>query len=167
MLESNRRGSKWKLVLEQTEIESTHDVLAPTPLRSCAKCNCGAPPCQRNKHCLSEDADYAELDSGLKRQEGYRCMDVAGPQEGGPSQSSVEYIELGGNLGRPPRLLPKSVEATMIPPAPVDQLVDEFDTVYCTAAARRGAAESEGFQKKRSHSIQKEVGDPAAKGTLW
>ncbi|GJT54920.1 hypothetical protein Tco_0989974 [Tanacetum coccineum] len=55
-----------ELVLEQPEVEST-DVLAPTPLRSVPSVTVEPPRPDATSIGSSEDADVAEVDSGLKR----------------------------------------------------------------------------------------------------
>ncbi|GJT74853.1 hypothetical protein Tco_1041578, partial [Tanacetum coccineum] len=65
LLESTA-GRTMELVLEQPEVEST-DVLAPTPLRSVPGATVEPPGPDATSIGSSEDADVAEVDSGLKR----------------------------------------------------------------------------------------------------
>ncbi|GJR82806.1 hypothetical protein Tco_0153591 [Tanacetum coccineum] len=154
LLESTA-GRTMELVLEQPEIEST-DVLAPTPLRSVPSVTVEPPMPDATSIGSSEDADVAEVDSGLKRKR------ATGDDGAGPSKR-VRHLSLGlststeeESSGASPTLAakeetetpPPNVEATsdssapvthaaQSPPQtgpkafdgmPVDQLVEEFDT---------------------------------------
>ncbi|GKF13443.1 hypothetical protein Tco_0054905 [Tanacetum coccineum] len=76
-----------ELVLEQPEVEST-DVLAPTPLRSVPSATVEPPRPDATSVGSSEDADVAEVDSGLKRKR------ATGDDGAGPSKR-VRHVSLG------------------------------------------------------------------------
>ncbi|GJV81243.1 hypothetical protein Tco_1517113 [Tanacetum coccineum] len=78
LLESTA-GRTMELVLEQPEVEST-DVLAPTPLRSVPGGTVGPPGPDATSVGSSEDAEVAEVDSGLKRKR------ATGDDGAGPSK---------------------------------------------------------------------------------
>ncbi|GJS67309.1 hypothetical protein Tco_0681873 [Tanacetum coccineum] len=86
LLESTA-GRTMELVLEQPEIEST-DVLAPTPLRSVPSVTVEPPRPDATSVGSSEDADVAEVDSGLKRKR------ATGNDGAGPSKR-VRHDSLG------------------------------------------------------------------------
>ncbi|GJV33809.1 hypothetical protein Tco_1394209 [Tanacetum coccineum] len=86
LLESTA-GRTMELVLEQPEIEST-DVLAPTPLRSVPSITVEPPMPDATSIGSSEDADVAEVDSGLKRKR------ATGDDGAGPSKR-VRHLSLG------------------------------------------------------------------------
>ncbi|GJX10545.1 hypothetical protein Tco_0200404 [Tanacetum coccineum] len=85
LLESTA-GRTMELVLEQPEVEST-DVLAPTPLRSVPSATVEPPRPDATSVGSSEDADVAEVDSGLKRKR------ATGDDGAGPSKR-VRYVSL-------------------------------------------------------------------------
>ncbi|GJY16853.1 hypothetical protein Tco_0387275 [Tanacetum coccineum] len=181
LLESTA-GRTMELVLEQPEIEST-DVLAPTPLRSVPSVTVEPPMPDATSIGSSEDADVAEVDSGLKRKR------ATGDDGAGPSKR-VRHLSLGlststeeESSGASPTLAakevtetpPPNVEATsdssapvthaaQSPPQtgpkafdgmPVDQLVEEFDTVTAQQAALVAQLRAR-FSNERSQSIQKD-----------
>ncbi|GJQ93424.1 hypothetical protein Tco_0004563 [Tanacetum coccineum] len=86
LLESTA-GRTMELVLEQPEAEST-DVLAPTPLRSVPGAIVEPPRPDAASVGSSEDADVAEVDSGLKRKR------ATGDDGAGPSKR-VRHVSLG------------------------------------------------------------------------
>ncbi|GJR43189.1 hypothetical protein Tco_1311292 [Tanacetum coccineum] len=86
LLESTA-GRTMELVLEQPEVEST-DVLAPTPLRSVPSVTVDPPRPDATSIGSSEDADVAEVDSGLKRKR------ATGDDGAGPSKR-VRHFSLG------------------------------------------------------------------------
>ncbi|GJU90862.1 hypothetical protein Tco_1303285 [Tanacetum coccineum] len=164
LLESTA-GRTMELVLEQPEVEST-DVLAPTPLRSVPSATVEPPRPDATSVGSSEDADVAEVDSGLKRKR------ATGDDGAGPSKR-VRHVSLGLSTSTEeetpdasPTLAakevtetpPPNVEATsdssapvthaaQSPPQtgpkafegmPVDQLMEEFDMV--TASKPRSSA---------------------------
>ncbi|GJX92488.1 hypothetical protein Tco_0345814 [Tanacetum coccineum] len=168
LLESTA-GRTMELVLEQPEVEST-DVLAPTPLRSVPSVTVEPPRPDATSIGSSEDADVAEVDSGLKRKR------ATGDDGAGPSKR-VRHLSLGLSTSTEeetpdasPTLAakevtetpPPNVEATsdssapvthaaQSPPQtgpkafegmPVDQLMEEFDMVTAQQAALVGASES-------------------------
>ncbi|GKD35474.1 hypothetical protein Tco_1250983, partial [Tanacetum coccineum] len=155
-------GRTMELVLEQPEIEST-DVLAPTPLRSVPSVTVEPPMPDATSIGSSEDADVAEVDSGLKRKR------ATGDDGAGPSKR-VRHLSLGlststeeeSSDASPTHAAkevtetpPPNVEATsdssapvthaaQSPPQtgpkafdgmPVDQLIEEFDMVTAQQAA--------------------------------
>ncbi|GJV17465.1 hypothetical protein Tco_1362788, partial [Tanacetum coccineum] len=178
-------GRTMELVLEQPEIEST-DVLAPTPLRSVPSVTVEPPMPDATSIGSSEDADVAEVDSGLKRKR------ATGDDGAGPSKR-VRHLSLGlststeeESSGASPTLAakeetetpPPNVEAisdssapvthaAQSPPQtgpkafdgkPVDQLVEEFDTVTAQQAALVAQLRA-WFANERSRSTQKEKMD--------
>ncbi|GJT60605.1 hypothetical protein Tco_1004138 [Tanacetum coccineum] len=181
LLESTA-GRTMELVLEQPEIEST-DVLAPTPLRSVPSVTVEPPMPDATSIGSSEDADVAEVDSGLKRKR------ATGDDGAGPSKR-VRHLSLGlststeeESSGASPTLAakeetetpPPNVEAisdssapvthaAQSPPQtgpkafdgkPVDQLVEEFDTVTAQQAALVAQLRA-WFANERSQSTQKD-----------
>ncbi|GJV04385.1 hypothetical protein Tco_1337954 [Tanacetum coccineum] len=175
-------GRTMELVLEQPELEST-DVLAPTPLRSVPSATVEPPRPDATSVGSSEDADVAEVDSGLKRRR------ATGDDGVGPSKR-VRYPSLGlststeeDTLDASPTLAtkevtetpPPNVEATsdssapvthaaQSPPQtgpkafegmPVDQLVEEFDMVTAQQVALMSQLRAR-FSDERSQSIQKD-----------
>ncbi|GJY86081.1 hypothetical protein Tco_0500107 [Tanacetum coccineum] len=110
-----------ELVLEQPEVEST-DVLAPTPLRSVPGATVEPPGPDATSVGSSEDADVAEVDSGLKRKRA-TSDDGAGPSK------RVRHVSLGlststeeETLDAPPTLTAKEVTET--PPPNVEATSD-------------------------------------------
>ncbi|GJY00097.1 hypothetical protein Tco_0357115 [Tanacetum coccineum] len=89
LLESTA-GRTMELVLEQPEVEST-DVLAPTPLRSVPSVTVDPPRPDATSIGSSEDADVAEVDSGLKRKR------ATGWKAAAPSKS-VEDTSIHDNV---------------------------------------------------------------------
>ncbi|GJS88454.1 hypothetical protein Tco_0771090 [Tanacetum coccineum] len=181
LLESTA-GRTMELVLEQPEIEST-DVLAPTPLRSVPSVTVEPPMPDATSIGSSEDADVAEVDSGLKRKR------ATGDDGAGPSKR-VRHLSLGlststeeESSGASPTLAAKEetetpppyVEATsdssapvthaaQSPPQtgpkafdgmPVDQLIEEFDMVTAQQAALVAQLRAR-FSNERSQIIQKD-----------
>ncbi|GJY31433.1 hypothetical protein Tco_0414928 [Tanacetum coccineum] len=170
-----------ELWLEQPENEST-DVIPPQPLRQCAKCNCGEPPMPTQQASgSSEEAECRSIESGDLSVRGLPGDDGAGPSmRVRPTQSSLEYSRLERNPSGavPHTLLPKEIvcvseatsdssapvtHAAQSPPQtgpkafdgmPVDQLVEEFDTV--TAQQARSGQLRARFSNERSQSIQKD-----------
>ncbi|GJT71298.1 hypothetical protein Tco_1030584 [Tanacetum coccineum] len=120
LLESTA-GRTMELVLEQPEVEST-DVLAPTPLRSVPGGTVEPPGPDATSVGSSEDADVAEVDSGLKRKRA-TSDDGAGPSK------RVRHVSLGlststeeETLDAPPTLTAKEVTET--PPPNVEATSD-------------------------------------------
>ncbi|GJX31872.1 hypothetical protein Tco_0241727 [Tanacetum coccineum] len=120
LLESTA-GRTMELVLEQPEVEST-DVLAPTPLRSVPGATVEPPGPDATSVGSSEDADVAEVDSGLKRKRATND-DGAGPSK------RVRPVSLGlststeeETLDAPPTLTAKEVTET--PPPNVEATSD-------------------------------------------
>ncbi|GJU55819.1 hypothetical protein Tco_1229533 [Tanacetum coccineum] len=120
LLESTA-GRTMELVLEQPEVEST-DVLAPTPLRSVPGATVEPPGPDATSVGSSEDADVAEVDSGLKRKRA-TSDDGAGPSK------RVRHVSLGlststeeETLDAPPTLTAKEVTET--PPPNVEATSD-------------------------------------------
>ncbi|GJR13069.1 hypothetical protein Tco_0795721 [Tanacetum coccineum] len=181
LLESTA-GRTMELVLEQPEIEST-DVLAPTPLRSVPSVTVEPPMPDATSIGSSEDADVAEVDSGLKRKR------ATGDDGAGPSKR-VRHLSLGlststeeESSGASPTLAakeetetpPPNVEATsdssapvthaaQSPPQtgpkafdgmPVDQLIEEFDMVTAQQAALVAQLRAK-FSNERSQSQKDE-----------
>ncbi|GJZ19966.1 hypothetical protein Tco_0556556 [Tanacetum coccineum] len=181
LLESTA-GRTMELVLEQPEVEST-DVLAPTPLRSVPGATVEPPGPDATSVGSSEDADVAEVDSGLKRKRA-TSDDGAGPSK------RVRHVSLGlststeeETLDAPPTLTakevtetpPPNIEATsdssapvthaaQSPPQtgpkafegmPVDQLMEEFDMVTAQQAALVAQLRAR-FSNERSQSVQKD-----------
>ncbi|GJT67503.1 hypothetical protein Tco_1018983 [Tanacetum coccineum] len=181
LLESTA-GRTMELVLEQPEVEST-DVLAPTPLRSVPGATVEPPRPDATSVGSSEDADVAEVDSGLKRKR------ATGDDGAGPSKR-VRHVSLGLSTSTEeetpdasPTLAakevtetpPPNVEATsdssapvthaaQSPPQtgpkafegmPVDQLMEEFDMVTAQQAALVAQLRAR-FSNERSQSIQKD-----------
>ncbi|GJW28220.1 hypothetical protein Tco_0045095 [Tanacetum coccineum] len=112
-------GRTMELVLEQPEIEST-DVLAPTPLRSVPSVTVEPPMPDATSIGSSEDADVAEVDSGLKRKR------ATGDDGAGPSKR-VRHLSLGlststeeESSGASPTLAAK--EETETPPPNVEAI---------------------------------------------
>ncbi|GJY83872.1 hypothetical protein Tco_0497248, partial [Tanacetum coccineum] len=110
----SRAGRTMELVLEQPEIEST-DVLAPTPLRSVPSVTVEPPMPDATSIGSSEDADVAEVDSGLKRKR------ATGDDGAGPSKR-VRHLSLGlststeeESSGASPTLAAKEVTETPPP----------------------------------------------------
>ncbi|GJU67006.1 hypothetical protein Tco_1253265 [Tanacetum coccineum] len=181
LLESTA-GRTMELVLEQPEVEST-DVLAPTPLRSVPSATVEPPRPDATSVGSSEDADVAEVDSGLKRKR------ATGDDGAGPSKR-VRHLSLGLSTSTEeetpdasPTLAakevtetpPPNVEATsdssapvthaaQSPPQtgpkafegmPVDQLMEEFDMVTAQQAALVAQLRAR-FSNERSQIIQKD-----------
>ncbi|GJX74883.1 hypothetical protein Tco_0313478 [Tanacetum coccineum] len=181
LLESTA-GRTMELVLEQPEIEST-DVLAPTPLRSVPSITVEPPMPDATSIGSSEDADVAEVDSGLKRKR------ATGDDGAGPSKR-VRHLSLGLSTSTEeetpdasPTLAakevtetpPPNVEATsdssapvthaaQSPPQtgpkafegmPVDQLMGEFDMVTAQQAALVAQLRAR-FSNERSQIMQKD-----------
>ncbi|GJV70718.1 putative reverse transcriptase domain-containing protein, partial [Tanacetum coccineum] len=181
LLESTA-GRTMELVLEQPEVDST-DVLAPTPLRSVPSVTVDPPRPDATSIGSSEDADVAEVDSGLKRKR------ATGDDGAGPSKR-VRHFSLGLSTsteeetpGASPTLAakevtetpPPNVEATSdssapvthaapSPPQtgpkafegmPVDQLMEEFDMVTAQQAALVAQLRAR-FSNERSQIIQKD-----------
>ncbi|GJT36417.1 hypothetical protein Tco_0926836 [Tanacetum coccineum] len=120
LLESTA-GRTMELVLEQPEIEST-DVLAPTPLRSVPSVTVEPPMPDATSIGSSEDADVAEVDSGLKRKR------ATGDDGAGPSKR-VRHLSLGlststeeESSGASPTLAAKEVTET--PPPNIEATSD-------------------------------------------
>ncbi|GJU08428.1 hypothetical protein Tco_1455552 [Tanacetum coccineum] len=120
LLESTA-GRTMELVLEQPEAEST-DVLAPTPLRSVPGAIVEPPRPDAASVGSSEDADVAEVDSGLKRKR------ATGDDGAGPSKR-VRHVSLGLSTSTEeetpdasPTLAAKEVIETP-PPNPLPRLV--------------------------------------------
>ncbi|GJU20350.1 hypothetical protein Tco_1153692 [Tanacetum coccineum] len=110
-----------ELVLEQPEVEST-DVLAPTPLHNVPSATVEPPRPDATSVGSSEDADVAEVDSGLKRRR------ATGDDGVGPSKR-VRYPSLGlststeeDTLDASPTLATKEVTET--PPPNVEATSD-------------------------------------------
>ncbi|GJS29114.1 hypothetical protein Tco_0489734 [Tanacetum coccineum] len=181
LLESTA-GRTMELVLEQPEVEST-DVLAPTPLRSVPGATAEPPRLDATSVGSSEDADVAEVDSGLKRKRA-TSDDGAGPSK------RVRHVSLGLSTSTEeetpdasPTLAakevtetpPPNVEATsdssapvthaaQSPPQagpkafegmPVDQLMEEFDMVTAQQAALVAQLRAR-FSNEHSQSVQKD-----------
>ncbi|GJX80210.1 hypothetical protein Tco_0328359 [Tanacetum coccineum] len=120
LLESTA-GRTMELVLEQPEVEST-DVLAPTPLRSVPGATEEPPRPDATSVGSSEDADVAEVDSGLKRKR-------ATSDDGAGTSKRVRHVSLGGSTSTeeetpdaPPTLAAKEVTET--PPPNVEATSD-------------------------------------------
>ncbi|GJV80586.1 hypothetical protein Tco_1516456 [Tanacetum coccineum] len=113
----------------------------PPPGRIFAKCNCGAYPCQSQKHWLSEDADVAEVVSGLNTQEGTESSGafphalLAKEETENPPPKSVEAIVIlarGEHAATvPPRLVPRPLDGKQW----ISLSVEEFDTVTASKSA--------------------------------
>ncbi|GJR90989.1 hypothetical protein Tco_0215000 [Tanacetum coccineum] len=181
LLESTA-GRTMELMLERPEAEST-DVLAPTPLRSVPGAIVEPPRPDAASVGSSEDADVAEVDSGLKRKR------ATGDDGAGPSKR-VRHVSLGLSTSTEeetpdasPTLAakevtetpPPNVEATsdssapvthavQSPPQtspkvfegmPVDQLMEEFDMVTAQQAALVAQLRAR-FSNERSQSAQKD-----------
>ncbi|GJU19254.1 hypothetical protein Tco_1152596 [Tanacetum coccineum] len=181
LLESTA-GRTMELVLEQPEFDST-DVLAPTPLRSVPGAAVEPPRPDATSVGSSEDADAAEVDSGLKRKR------ATGDVGAGPSKR-VRHFSLGLSTsteeetpGASPTLgakevtetPPPNVEATsdssapvthaaQSPPQtgpkafegmPVDQLMEEFHMVTAQQAALVAQLRAR-FADERSLIIQRD-----------
>ncbi|GJX89312.1 hypothetical protein Tco_0341326 [Tanacetum coccineum] len=181
LLESTA-GRTMELVLEQPEVDSTY-VLAPTPLRSVPSVIVDPPRLDATSIGSSEDADVAEVDSGLKRKR------ATGDDGAGPSKR-VRHVSLRLSTsteeetpGASPTLAakevtetpPPNVEATSESSAPVthvvpslpqtgpkafegmpvDQLMEEFDMVTAQQAALVAQLRAR-FSNERSQIIQKD-----------
>ncbi|GJT65821.1 hypothetical protein Tco_1017301 [Tanacetum coccineum] len=181
LLESTA-GRTMELVLEQPEFDST-DVLAPTPLRSVPGAAVEPPRPDATSVGSSEDADVAEVDSGLKRKR------ATGDVGAGPSKR-VRHVSLGLSTSTeeetpdasptlaakeatetpPPNVEAKSdssapvTHAAQSPPQtgpkafegmPVDQLMEEFDMVTAQQATLVAQLRAR-FSNERSQSIQKD-----------
>ncbi|GJQ99718.1 putative reverse transcriptase domain-containing protein [Tanacetum coccineum] len=181
LLESTA-GRTMELVLEQPEVEST-DVLAPTPLRSVPSATVEPPRPDATSVGSSEDADVAEVDSGLKRKR------ATGDDGAGPSKR-VRHVSLGLSTSTEeetpdasPTLAakevtetpPPNVEATsdssapvthaaQSPPQtgpkafkgmPVDHLMEEFDMVAVQQATLVAQLRAR-FSNERSQIIQRD-----------
>ncbi|GKB90538.1 hypothetical protein Tco_0962810, partial [Tanacetum coccineum] len=142
-----------ELVLEQPEVEST-DVLAPTPLRSVPYATVEPPRPDATSVGSSEDADVAEVDSGLKRKRAIgddgaarqkRVRHVS-PSVEATSDSSAPVTHAAQS---PPQTGPKAFEGM-----PVDQLMEEFD-VSLGASRAGGAAESKAEAESSRSYAQK------------
>ncbi|GJS89899.1 hypothetical protein Tco_0772535 [Tanacetum coccineum] len=161
LLESTA-GRTMELVLEQPEIEST-DVLAPTPLRSVPSVTVEPPMPDATSIGSSEDADVAEVDSGLKRKRA-TGDDGAGPSKrvrhlslglststeeessgASPTLAAKEETETPPPKTRDPGLGPKAFEGMPL----VDQLMEELIMVL-----RSMRAEVEGAVGKAGGEVR-------------
>ncbi|GJY84708.1 hypothetical protein Tco_0498734 [Tanacetum coccineum] len=149
-----------ELVLEQPEVEST-DVLAPTPLRSVPSVTVEPPRPDATSIGSSEDADVAEVDSGLKRKRA--TVMIARARQ---KSAHLSYVEATSDSSAPvthaaqspPQTGPKAFEGSQC-----DQLWRSL-ICHCAASRRRGAAESKFSNNAPDYTEGR--GDPAAKDTV-
>ncbi|GKA55437.1 hypothetical protein Tco_0754386, partial [Tanacetum coccineum] len=149
LLESTA-GRTMELVLEQPEAEST-DVLAPTPLRSVPGAIVEPPRPDAASVGSSEDADVAEVDSGLKRKR------ATGDDGAGPSKR-VRHVSLGLSTSTEeetpdasPTLAakevtetpPPNVEATSDSPAPAQSVQKDEEIILLKTQLADAQAEAE------------------------
>ncbi|GKC58929.1 hypothetical protein Tco_1086527 [Tanacetum coccineum] len=159
LLESTA-GRTMELVLEQPEGEST-DVLAPTPLRSVPGANVEPPRPDATSVGSSEDADVAEVDSGLGLSTSteeetpdappmFAAKEVTETPPPNVEVTSDSSAPVTHAAQSPPQTGPKAFEGM-----PVDQLMEEFDMVTAQQAALVAQLRAR-FSNERSQSIQKD-----------
>ncbi|GJU78940.1 hypothetical protein Tco_1276010 [Tanacetum coccineum] len=143
-------GRTLVLVLGNRKIEST-DLLAPH-LSACAKCNCGASMPDQQAWLFRGLTDVVKVDSGNPSG---ASPTLAAKEETETPPPNVEAISdssapVTHAAQSPPQTGPKAFDGK-----PVDQLVEEFDTVTAQQAALVAQLRA-WFANERSQSTQKD-----------